>query len=69
MEPLLNKANKGNSSEIQLTTEYFNELFGMSSDVKFKRHIITSEGKTDPALICTLIYSEVLVDVKNCGNQ
>ena len=64
MEPLLNKANKGSSSEIQLTTEYFNELFGMSSDVKFKKHTITSEGKTDPPLICTLIYSEVLVDVK-----
>lgn len=64
MEPLLNKANKGSSSEIQLKTEYFNELFGMSSDVKFKKHTITSEGKTDPPLICTLIYSEVLVDVK-----
>ncbi|RRN69307.1 spore germination protein [Peribacillus simplex] len=64
MEPLLNKVNEGSSKEIQLKTEYFNELFGMSSDVKFKKHTITSFGKTDPPPICILIFSEVLVDVK-----
>ncbi|AOH54600.1 hypothetical protein ABE28_009585 [Peribacillus muralis] len=64
MEPLFDKHNDGSASGIQLKSEYFTELFNMSSDIKFKKHIIESDGISDAPLSCMLIFSEVMIDVK-----